>query len=164
MTAPGPTSPPAPLAERLDGHVVTQWRLGMALTVVVVAMVAAMPLGVSAGPALGAGAAFVVLVVGGVLAWVVPARRWELWSFAVTDDAVELRHGLLEQVHSVVPHFRVQHISVERGVVERRLGLARLTITTASAGADTRIPGLTPERAEEIRRHVLARTASGDAV
>lgn len=164
MTPPGPAPPPAPLAERLDGRVVTLWRLGMALTVVVVAAVAAVPLGVLAGPAVGAGVALVVLGVGGMLAWVVPARRWRLWSFAVTDDAVELRHGLLEQVHSVVPHFRVQHIAVERGVVERRLGLARLTITTASAGGDTHIPGLTPERAEDIRRHVLARTASGDAV
>lgn len=164
MTAPGPTSPSAPLAERLDGRVVTLWRLGMALAAAILATAAGVPLGVFAGPALGAGVALVVLAVGGVAAWVVPARRWRLWSFAVTDDAVELRHGLLEQVHSVVPHFRVQHIAVARGVVERRLGLARLTITTASAGGDTQIPGLTPERAEGIRRHVLARTASGDAV
>ena len=164
MTLPGPVPPPAPLAERLDGQVVTQWRLGMALVAVIVAAVAAVPLALAAGPAVGAGVGLVVLVVGGMVAWAVPSRRWQLWSFAVTDDAVELRHGLLEQVHSVVPHFRVQHIAVERGVIERRLGLARLTITTASAGGDTRIPGLTPERAEDIRRHVLARTASGDAV
>ena len=98
------------------------------------------------------------------VAWRWPAAAWRAWSFAVTDDAVEVRHGVLERVHSVVPHFRVQHVALERSVLERRLGLARLTVHTASAASDADIPGLPPERAEAIRAHVLARTAAGDAV
>jgi hypothetical protein len=157
-------APPGPLAERLDRRVVTQWRGSAALTAAVVVVVAGMVGLFVAGPGAGLAGAGVALVVGAVLAWVIPAQRWRLWSFAVTDDAVELHHGLLQQVHSVVPHFRVQHIAIERGVVERWLGLARLTVTTASAGSDTHIPGLTPERADAIRRLILDRTAAGDAV
>jgi uncharacterized protein len=152
------------LAERLDRRVVTQWRLvtvPTALAVGAVAVGAALafdPSGVAVA------AALVALAAALPVAWRWPARAWRAWSFAVTDDAVEVRHGVLDQVHSIVPHFRVQHVALERGVVERRLGLARLTIHTASAGSDAAIPGLPPERAEAIRAHVLARTAAGDAV
>jgi membrane protein YdbS with pleckstrin-like domain len=143
---------------------VTQWRVSAAAWALAVTAVAAVVAGVAIGPPAGALAGAVALCAGGVMVWTVPPQRWRLWSFSVTEDAVELHHGLLDQVHSVVPHFRVQHIAVERGVLERRLGLARLTITTASSGGDTHIPGLAPERADAIRRHILDRTASGDAV
>jgi membrane protein YdbS with pleckstrin-like domain len=151
------------LAERLDRRVVTQWRL----TTVPLALAlgaAAVGAALVAGAVAAVVAALVALALAVALAWAYPAAAWRAWSFAVTDEAVEVRHGVLGQVHSVVPHFRVQHVALERGVVERRLGLASLTIHTASAGSDADIPGLPPDRAEAIRTHVLARTAAGDAV
>jgi hypothetical protein len=154
----------AVLAERPDRRVVTQWRLTtvpIALVVGVVAVAATLSFTTAVAPVV---AALVLLVAAVAVAWAFPAAAWRSWSFAVTDEAVEVRHGVLGQVHSVVPHFRVQHVALERSVVERRLGLARLTIHTASAGSDAGIPGLPPDRAEAIRTHVLARTAAGDAV
>jgi membrane protein YdbS with pleckstrin-like domain len=58
----------------------------------------------------------------------------------------------------------VQHIDIEQGPIERRLGLAKLELHTASAGSDASLPGIELERAEEIRAHVLARAALPDAV
>ena len=66
-------------------------------------------------------AAGVVLAVAGA----VGARlEWASYRYRVTDDAVEITHGVLVQTLSVLPHRRIQQIDVRRGPVERRLGLA----------------------------------------
>ncbi len=78
--------------------------------------------------------------------------RYRNWGFEVQDDAVYIEHGVLVHVKKVVPFVRIQHIDSRRGPVERASGLASLVIYTAgSRGADVRIPGLTPERADELR-------------
>jgi membrane protein YdbS with pleckstrin-like domain len=48
--------------------------------------------------------------------------------------------------------------------VERLVGLSRLIIHTASAGTDATVPGIAAEEAEELRRVILARAGTGDAV
>ena len=82
----------------------------------------------------------------------------------VAEDALELRHGVVRRVHSAIPYFRVQHIDVAQGPVERAVGLARLIVHTASAGTDATIPGIAAGDAEGLRRLILARAGHGDAV
>jgi membrane protein YdbS with pleckstrin-like domain len=78
--------------------------------------------------------------------------RYRNWGFEVQDDAVYIEHGVLVRVRKVVPFVRIQHIDSRRGPVERATGLATLVIYTAgSRGADVNIPGLTPDRADELR-------------
>ncbi|MFP4175362.1 MAG: PH domain-containing protein [Halobacteriales archaeon] len=93
--------------------------------------------------------AFVVVLVVGVI---YQFLRYRAWGFEIQDDAVYIEHGVLVRVKKVVPFVRVQHIDSRRGPVERASGLASLVIYTAgSRGADVSIPGLTPERADELR-------------
>ena len=82
----------------------------------------------------------------------------------MAEDALELRHGVVRRIHSAIPYFRVQHIDVAQGPVERAVGLARLVVHTASAGTDATIPGIAAGDAEGLRRLILARTGHGDAV
>jgi len=78
--------------------------------------------------------------------------RYRNWGFEVQDDAVYIEHGVLVRVKKVVPFVRIQHIDSRRGPVERGTDLATLVIYTAgSRGADVSIPGLKPERADELR-------------
>jgi membrane protein YdbS with pleckstrin-like domain len=99
-----------------------------------------------------------------VAAWWLPRARHRFWRYHVADDALELRHGVLKRVHSAIPYFRVQHIDVAQGPVERAVGLARLIVHTASAGTDATIPGIAAGDAESLRRLILTRAGAGDAV
>jgi membrane protein YdbS with pleckstrin-like domain len=81
--------------------------------------------------------------------------RYDAWGFEVQEDAVYIEHGVLVRVKKVVPFVRIQHIDSRRGPVERASGLASLVIYTAgSRGADVSVPGLTPERADELRERL----------
>lgn len=140
------------------------WAVQGAITVVVVALAVLLadlfvdgdrPKGL---PALG------VLVVGAALAWRWAHAAWRHWSYEVAERTLELRHGVVLRTHSAIPYFRVQHVDVSQGPVERALGLSRLVVHTAAASTDAEIPGVPTERAEALRQVILERTGSGDAV
>ncbi|MCU1497842.1 MAG: rane-flanked domain protein [Acidimicrobiales bacterium] len=106
----------------------------------------------------------VVLAIGIGCAVLVPNATYRRWRYAVTDDGVELRHGLLVRHESSIPHFRVQHIDIEHGPIERWRGLVKLTISTASPASDAVLPGIEPDRAEQLRARILARAEADDGV
>jgi uncharacterized protein len=156
-------------ARELDRRVVVVWTVQEAIAYGVLAVaVLAVDVGARlAGldlpvpPGLAAG---LVAVAGGVTAWWLPRASYRHWRYQVAEDALELRHGVVRRIHSAIPYFRVQHIDVSQGPVERAVGLARLVVHTASAGTDATIPGVAAGDAEGLRRLILARAGSGDAV
>jgi membrane protein YdbS with pleckstrin-like domain len=158
------------MAEReLDRRVVVVWTVQEAIGYEVLAVAAlAVDIGarlagadVPGPPGLAAG---LLAVAGGLLAWRLPRARYRHWRYQVAEDALELRHGVVRRIHSAIPYFRVQHIDVAQGPVERAVGLARLVVHTASAGTDATIPGIAAGDAEGLRRLILARAGHGDAV
>ena len=111
---------------------------------------------------LPAGATFLVAV---VLAVAYTLARYRAWWYAVEEDSLHLSRGVLTHVHTVVPFVRVQHVDVSRGPLERALGLSSVVVYTAgSRGADVTIPGLTPERADNLQQRLkrLAIAAEGE--
>jgi uncharacterized protein len=159
----------ATAARTLDRRVVVVWTVQIAAFFLVLAAIAlAVDLGARlagadppAPPGLVAG---LVAVAGGLLAWWYPRVDYRNWRYEVAEDALELRHGVVRRVHSAIPYFRVQHIDVTQGPVERLVGLSRLVVHTASAGTDATIPGIAAGDAEGLRRLILARAGTGDAV
>jgi membrane protein YdbS with pleckstrin-like domain len=156
-------------ARELDRRVVTVWTVqdaigyGVLAVAVLAADIAARlaGAGVPGPPGLASG---VLAVAGGLAAWWVPRARYRHWRYHIAPDALELRHGVVRRVHSAIPYFRVQHIDVTQGPVERAVGLARLVLHTASASTDATIPGIAAGDAEGLRRLILARAGHGDAV
>ena len=149
----------------LHRAVLVLWRVeavaGAAVVVVpllaAAALATGLPLAVRAGLVMAAGAALALAVCG-------PGLSYRGWSYRLGDEALELRHGVLTVRRSVVPYFRVQHVEVSQGPLERALGLARLRVHTASAGTDASLPGVELDRAEEVRRLVLDRAEVGDGI
>ena len=91
--------------------------------------------------------------------------RYESWSYRVRADSLFLDRGVLTRVRTVVPYVRIQHVDASRGPVERAFGLATVVVYTAgSRGADVSIPGLTPERADDLQERLkrLAIAAEGE--
>lgn len=97
-------------------------------------------------------------------AWWWPGLRYAHWTYRMGTDALEVHSGVAIRTHSVIPYFRVQHVDTSQGPIERRLGLSNLRVRTASAATHASLPGLSASDAEEIRRIILERAGSGDAV
>jgi uncharacterized protein len=89
---------------------------------------------------------------------VLPPRRYRSWSYHEGADELDIRHGLLFRVRTVVPFGRVQHIDVSQGPVERRYGVATLILHTAGTrGAAVSLPGLEHAEAERMRERIRAK-------
>ncbi len=88
-------------------------------------------------------------------AFLLPLRRYRAWGYEQREDELIVKHGLMVRQLTVVPFGRVQHIDIERGPLQRALGLATLVLNTAGTrGAAVRLPGLRPDTAEEMRDHI----------
>jgi membrane protein YdbS with pleckstrin-like domain len=82
-------------------------------------------------------------------------RRYRAWGYAESADELHIRSGLWIRRRTVVPMARVQHIDISQGPLERRFGLATLTLHTAGTrGASVPLPGLVPADAENMRDRI----------
>lgn len=112
------------------------------------------------GLALGIILVGVIIGVGVVPLWRYAVHRWE-----ITDEAVYTRTGWLTQESRVAPITRIQTVDTQRGPFERMLGLATVTVTTASSAGAVTIDALDLAVAEETvgRLTEIAARHRGDA-
>jgi membrane protein YdbS with pleckstrin-like domain len=94
-----------------------------------------------------------------------PVYRYRVHRWESTDTAVYTQRGWLSRERRIAPMSRVQTVDLEQGVVSRLLGLAHVTVTTASAAGPVRIEGLDREVAERLVEELTRRTEAepGDA-
>ncbi|KZN25849.1 hypothetical protein A4G99_05395 [Haladaptatus sp. R4] len=92
-----------------------------------------------------------------VVALLVTPIRYRAWRFAVDEDGVTIEHGVLRRRETYVPIDRIQHIDINRGVLEQAAGLASIMIHTAgSRRSNLLLPGLRPQRASKLRSRILS--------
>lgn len=77
-------------------------------------------------------------------------------GYAVREKDIVYRSGVLWQSVRVVPFNRVQHTKTDSRLLDRRFGLANLTVFPAGAGSQ-KIPGLGADTAEKLLAHVSER-------
>lgn len=81
-----------------------------------------------------------------------PRRIYDRLRYRLTERLLQVVRGWLFHVDTIVPLVRVQHIDVTRGPVEKIFGVATLVVHTAGThNSVVTLPGLSPERAAEIR-------------
>ena len=73
---------------------------------------------------------------------VVPRWRYRVHRWEISDNAVYTRTGWFDQRRRVAPLSRVQTVDTERGPLDRILGLATVTVTTASSAGAVEIAAL----------------------
>ena len=95
-------------------------------------------------------------VLGAAWAVVKPVIVVPRCGYAVREKDISYRSGVLWQSVRVVPFNRVQHTRTDSRLLDRRFGLANLTVFPAGAGSQ-KIPGLGAETAEKLLAHVSAR-------
>ena len=77
-------------------------------------------------------------------------------GYVVREKDILHRSGVLWRSVKAVPFNRVQHTKTDSGPLDRRFGLANLSVFPAGAGGHT-ISGLGADTAEELRVYVSAR-------
>jgi membrane protein YdbS with pleckstrin-like domain len=78
------------------------------------------------------------------------------WRWALRDDDVFARYGVVWRVTRSIPRVRVQHVDVTSGPIDRALGIVHVSLHVAgSVGAVLTIPGLAPAEAEALRGALL---------
>lgn len=81
-------------------------------------------------------------------------------AYAIRSHDITYRSGWLIENLRTTPFSRVQHSNVVSGPIDRKFGLASLIIYTAgTGGADIKIPGLTAEKANDIKEWINKRVA-----
>jgi uncharacterized protein len=93
-------------------------------------------------------AAACTVVVAAVHLAVMPRWRYRVHRWEVTDEVAYTQFGWLTQERRLAPLSRVQTVDTRRGAFAQALGLADITITTASARGAITIQALDQEVAE----------------
>lgn len=96
---------------------------------------------------------FVFALIGAaILGWLIGGARYNRTSYALDAGGLRIRRGMIWRSETCVPRSRVQHTDINRGPLDRRLGLTTLKVFTAGTRlASVSLDGLPAERAEELR-------------
>jgi membrane protein YdbS with pleckstrin-like domain len=94
-----------------------------------------------------------------------PLVRYQVHRWESTDDAVYTQVGWLSRQRRIAPMSRVQTVDFEQSAVGRVLGLASVTVTTASAAGPLVISAIDKEVADRLVADLTRRTSAeaGDA-
>jgi membrane protein YdbS with pleckstrin-like domain len=135
---PDPDQRPAPAA-------LVAWMLGGAIPGLVVVVVVTI---VAGGP----GPVFLALVFAVLVAVVGPWLLYRSWRYAVREEEIDLRRGILVVRRTIVPMVRVQHVDTSVTALGRLFGIATLTVHTAAGRHE--IPGLPAPTADRLRTQI----------
>lgn len=109
------------------------------------------------------------LLAAALAAWAAALLAWPAWlvarcGYVLRDKDILYKSGVFWQSVKAVPFNRVQHAETGSTPLDRRFGLANLTVYTAGgSGGDLRIAGLERETAERLRVHIVGRLGDAEA-
>lgn len=147
---------------KLDKKAVTSWRIGRLIGLAfVLAVCAALYLIAGLIEGIGPYRWAVCLVLGLFILYklvglaVYPLIEYRQWGYAITEDKVDIRHGIFFITNTIVPIIRIQHITVSQGPINRKLGLYEVEMSLASSSFA--IECLSKEVADEIADNLRAK-------
>lgn len=166
--APPPQSSDAGAADYqpLDPRTLRLWQLSDAIGWGVVLFIG---LVVAVGVYLGAPAALPWMAGGWLLlallgAWTIFSyhpRNYRAWGYRLDDRVLLIKRGVWFRSVKLLPLPRLQHVDIKRGPLQRKFGLATLTLHTAGThAASIELPGLDADEAVRLRDRLVA--AGGD--
>ena len=98
-----------------------------------------------------------VLLAYAFVAYTVPARKYRHWGYDMGKGQLRVVRGYMFYRDTIVPFGRIQHIDVDQGPIDRRYGLAKLTVHTAGNNNSTVVlPGLAHTDALAMREAIRA--------
>jgi membrane protein YdbS with pleckstrin-like domain len=92
---------------------------------------------------------WLILAIALVAILVVPTLRFRRWRWRLDADELDLRHGALTEIRTIVPVARIQHVDVRRNAFAQLVGVAAVVVHTAAG--KTEIPALPDAEAALVR-------------
>ena len=103
------------------------------------------------------------LLIGMALGWRYAVRYARAFSAAHLVDGVMIRRGVWWRGEVFVPRARIQHTEINQGPLDRRWGMASVSIHTAGTRLESIVvPGLMRDVAEALRDALLDRKSHAD--
>ncbi len=93
-----------------------------------------------------------ISVLGAVWSWIRPFLLYKSWRFDINEDFLQLKSGVLNEEHQLVPMTKIQSVSTNQGPLLRKYGLCSVSIETM--GSSHSIPALPKEDAIELRNQI----------
>lgn len=91
-----------------------------------------------------------------VIMFAVAPRRVRALGYRLRPDDLLFRRGIMFHRVVAVPYGRMQLIDINRGPIDRMLGLAELKFVTAAASTGVTLPGLPVAEADALRDHLVS--------
>lgn len=91
---------------------------------------------------------------------------YHFYRYELREDGFRKEHGVIWKKYVTISYERIQNVDIYRGLLARLLGLSDLNIQTAGmsttvgsygGGSEGRLPGLSPEVAEQLRDELIHR-------
>lgn len=95
-------------------------------------------------------------------AFLFPLIEYKEWKYSISDDKIELVHGIFVRKKVIIPISRLQFLDVDQGPIHRRYGLSTIRLNTA--GGLHEIPALTNDEAEEISKNLASVVEAGESI
>ena len=83
-------------------------------------------------------------------------RRVRAIGYQLREDDLLFRRGIMFRRIVAVPYGRMQLVDINRGPIDRALGLSELKFVTAAASSGVVIPGLPEADADRLRDELVA--------
>ncbi len=107
-----------------------------------------------------------LITVGLVINFLWAKLTYKYYKYELREDGFRKEHGVIWKKYVTIPYERIQNVDIYRGLLARIFGLSDLHIQTAGmsttrgsygGGAEGRLPGLSPEIAEQLRDELVKR-------
>lgn len=148
--------------EKLDKKAILSWRIGRIMSFLVLIILAVVLVIVSNKvDFIISYKNYIYIAVGLLLLYkmigiiLYPEIEYRQWHYVISEDKVEIRHGIFFVTTTVIPIVRVQHITISRGPIYRKLGLSSVKIFLASGSFE--IEGLSENTANVISESLKSR-------
>ncbi|RDH11437.1 PH domain-containing protein, partial [Tsukamurella pulmonis] len=120
--------------DETDWNRLSPWGIGTrvvkAIPSLIPALIGVFFVGRSAGPVFFVIAGLAISLLVGLVPWL--TTRWR-----VTDDQLELRHGLVRKVSATARRDRIRSVDVTAGPIERALRLRKVVVGTGVGGKES---------------------------
>ncbi|AOR22258.1 PH domain-containing protein [Clostridium taeniosporum] len=77
-----------------------------------------------------------------------PIIEYKTWVYELTNDKIDFTKGIFIKKRTIVPIIKIEHIKINKGPINSKLGLANIEIFTA--GGAHEIPNIEVKVAEDI--------------
>ena len=93
-----------------------------------------------------------ISVLGTIWSFISPILLYKNWRYDVDEEFLQLKSGVLNEVHQLVPMTKIQSVATKQGPLLRKYGLCSISIETM--GSSHSIPALPKEVAIELRNQI----------